>query len=110
MPYNSIKITFPTGRVKTYPYSAFDYYATTNELEHKEESIIITLDSITKSFVYETDELSGEMINKEYISIEFAWKSLSETKYEPSTNSGFLIKFNNSENMMLLNVLLLFQI
>lgn len=64
-------ITFPNGRVNTYPYSAFDYYVATNELEHKEESIIITLDYIAKSFVYETDEMSGEIINKEYISIEF---------------------------------------
>ena len=71
MQYESIKITFPNSRVKTYPYSAFEYYAATNELEHKDESIIIPLDCITKSFVYETDELSGEMTNKEYVSIEF---------------------------------------
>lgn len=71
MHYKSIKITFPNGRVKTYLYSTFDYYAATNELEHKDENIIITLDCTTKSFVYETDELSGEMINKEYISIDF---------------------------------------
>lgn len=70
MQYNSIKITFPNGRVKTYPYSAFDYYAATNELEHKEENIIVSLANTSKSFVYETDELSGEIINKEYISIE----------------------------------------
>lgn len=69
MQYNSIKIIFPNGRVKTYPYSSFDYFATTNELEHNVENIIILLDDISKSFVYETDELSGEMINKEYISI-----------------------------------------
>lgn len=71
MQYNSIKITFPNGRVKTYPYSAFEYYAVTNELEHNEENILIPLDNITKSFIYEMDELSDEMINKEYISIEF---------------------------------------
>lgn len=71
MQYNSIKITFPNGRVKVYPYSAFEYYAAINELEHKEENIIISLAKTSKSFVYETDELSGEMINKEYISIEF---------------------------------------
>lgn len=71
MQYNSIKITFPNGRVKTYPYSAFDYYAATNEIEHKEENIIISPAIISKSFVYEMDELLGEMINKEYISIEF---------------------------------------
>lgn len=71
MQYNSIKIIFPNGRIKSYAYSAFDYFVATNELEHKEESIIIKLDNISKSFIYEVDELSGEMINKEYISIEF---------------------------------------
>ncbi len=71
MQHNSINITFPNGRIKTYPNSSFDHYAATNELEHKVENIIISLDDIAKSFIYETDELSGEMISKEYISIEF---------------------------------------
>lgn len=71
MQYNSIKITFPNGRVKTYPYSSFDYYAATNELEHNVDDIIVTLGDISKSFIYETDEMSGEMISKEYILIEF---------------------------------------
>lgn len=71
MQYNSINITFPNGRVKKYPYSTFDYYATTNELEHKEENIIISLTNTSKSFVYETDEFSNEMINKEYICVDF---------------------------------------
>lgn len=72
MQYNSIKITFPNGRIKTYPYSDFDYYIATNELEHKEENIIISLDNTSKSFVYETDEVSGEMVNKEYVSVVFS--------------------------------------
>lgn len=71
MQYNSIKITFPNGRIKTYPYSAFEYYAGTKELEHTDENIIISLANTTKSFVYETDELSDEMVNKEYISVTF---------------------------------------
>lgn len=71
MQYNSIKIIFPNGRVKTYPYSSFDYYAVTNELEHKMENIIIPLDDSSKSFVYEIDGLLEEIVNKEYISVEF---------------------------------------
>ena len=71
MQYNSIKITFPNGRVKIYPYSSFDYYAAINELEHKEGNILILLDDTLNSFVYETDMLSGEMVNKECVSVEF---------------------------------------
>lgn len=71
MQYNSIMISFPNGIVKTYPYSAFDYYIATNELEHKEENIIISLGNFSKSFVYEIDKLTGEMTYKEYISIEY---------------------------------------
>lgn len=72
MQYNSIKITLPNGRVIHYPYSSFDYYATTNELEHKEENIIISLGNVSKSFVYETEELSNEMVSKECISVVFS--------------------------------------
>lgn len=71
MQYKSIKITFPNGRIKTYPFTAFEHYAPTNELEHKDGNIIISLDNTSKSFVYETDDLSNEMVNKEYISIVF---------------------------------------
>lgn len=71
MHYKSIKITYPNGIVKNYPYSAFDFYAATNELEHKEENIIISLANTSKSFVYETDNLSDEIVNKEFVSIEF---------------------------------------
>ena len=73
MQYNSIKIILPNGRAKTYPYSSFEHYIAINELEHKKENIIISLNDTSKSFIYETDELSGEMINKEYIFIEFVW-------------------------------------
>ena len=71
MQYNSIKITFPNGRVNTLPYSSFDYYVTTNELEHKEKNIIISVGDTSKSFIYETDELSNEMVSKDYVSIDF---------------------------------------
>lgn len=78
MHYNSIKITFPNGRVKAYSISCFDYYAATNELEHKEENIIVSLSNPSKSFIYETDKLSNEMVNKEYISIDFFETKLSK--------------------------------
>lgn len=67
MQNKSIQITFPNGRVKTFPYTSFDYYAATNELEHNEENIIITLNDISHSFVYETDKLSDEITNKDSI-------------------------------------------
>lgn len=70
MLYSFVKISFPNGRVKIYPYSSFVYYAYTNELEHQDENIIISLENNHKSFVYEVDELSGEMVNKEYIDAE----------------------------------------
>lgn len=71
MQCNSIRITLPNGRTKDYPFFSFDYYAATNELEHKEENIIIALDDTAKSFIYETDELSDEIVNREYVSVVF---------------------------------------
>ncbi|MBQ0031144.1 MAG: hypothetical protein KBT32_12040 [Bacteroidales bacterium] len=68
MKFSFIKIQYPNGRVTILPYSSFDLYAT-NELEHKEENIIITLDDITHSFIYETDVISGEIVNKEQIKV-----------------------------------------
>ena len=67
MQFSSIEIKFPNGRVKTFLCSDFDYFVANNELEHKKDNIIITLDDLSYSFVYETDELSGEIINKEKI-------------------------------------------
>ena len=65
-----IKIHYPNGRVKTFPYSSFDLYISTNELEHREDKLIITLDDLSRSFIYETDELSGEIVNKEMVIVE----------------------------------------
>lgn len=70
MQYNFIKITFPNGRVKFYPYSSFDYYTVTNELEHKEENVIITLNDLSHSFVYETDILTDEITNRNFICVQ----------------------------------------
>lgn len=67
MQFTSVIITFPNGRIKHFASSDFDFFSSTNELEHKEENIIITLDDLSHSFVYETDELSGEMVCKKQI-------------------------------------------
>lgn len=69
MQFTFIEIILPNGKVKTFPYNSFNCFASTNELEHNEENIIITLDDLTQSFIYETDELSGEIINKEHIGV-----------------------------------------
>lgn len=72
MTFDTVEIEFENGRRRTFPSSDFDYYAGTNELEHKSENIIISLSSLEKSFVYEMDEVGGEMVNKEYITrVEF---------------------------------------
>lgn len=70
MQYNSIKITFPNGKVKIFPYNSFEYYAATNELEHKDENIIITLNDISYSFEYETDKRFNEITNKDFINVQ----------------------------------------
>ena len=67
MTYKAIEIEYPNGRRRTYSPSDFDYYAATNELEHKSENIIITLSDLCKSFTYEEDEQSGEMTDKELL-------------------------------------------
>ena len=69
MQFTSVIITFPNGRRKHYAFTEFDFFRSANELEHKEENIIITLDNLSHSFVYETDELSGEMVCKEQVSV-----------------------------------------
>ena len=79
MQYETIKITFPNGRIKLYSYSSFDFYASTNELEHKEENIIIMLNNLSLSFVYEIDVLSGEISNKENVSVELLQQALRST-------------------------------
>lgn len=67
MTFTTIEIEYPNGRRRIFDSSDFDYYATTNELEHKNENITITLSSLSKSFIYETDNETGEILNKEYL-------------------------------------------
>lgn len=69
MQFSKVIVTLPNSRIKRFTSSDFDLYASTNELEHKEENIIISLDDLSCSFVYETDELSGEMVHKEQVSV-----------------------------------------
>lgn len=77
--FTLIKITFPNGRNKTFHYSSFEYYSSTKELEHKEENIIIKINDLSHSFVYKTDELSGEIVQKEYIYVELIAKGFEQT-------------------------------
>jgi hypothetical protein len=67
MTFTTIEIELANGRKYTFPSSDFDFFATTNELEHKREKIIVTLSALEKSFVYELDEDTGEIVNKKYL-------------------------------------------
>ncbi len=62
-----IELELSNGRKYTFPYSDFEFFTTRNELEHKEKNIIITLSALENSFVYEKDNNTEEIINKEYI-------------------------------------------
>lgn len=70
MQFSKVIVTLPNGRIKRFSSSDFDFYASTNELEHKEENIIITLDNLSYSFIYECEELTGEMLCKEFLFVE----------------------------------------
>lgn len=61
-----IKLTFPNGRVRNFSIEEFNYYAATNELQHKTENIIISLNKPTSSFLYELDD-AGEIAMKELL-------------------------------------------
>lgn len=61
-----IKLTFPNGRVSNFSIEEFNYYAATNELQHKTENIIISLNKPTSSFLYELDD-AGEIAMKELL-------------------------------------------
>ena len=63
---SKIRITFPNGKIKTFAIREFEYFASVNELEHKEDNIIINLNQIKKSFIYDTND-NGEIINKDFI-------------------------------------------
>ena len=65
--YTTIDIEYPNGKRKKYSHSDFDFYASTNELEHKTENLIITLSDLKKSFTYDIDEYTGEITKKDYI-------------------------------------------
>lgn len=67
MSFKTIEIEFSNGRKRTFPSSNFDFYVSTNELEHKSDNIIITLSDLSHSFTYEQDELNGEITCKEYL-------------------------------------------
>lgn len=71
MHISSIEIQFPNGRIKRFNYSSFEFYSSTNELEHENENIIISLDNLMHSFSYEIDDCSGEIVNKEYLKVNF---------------------------------------
>lgn len=66
MNYKSIIIEFSNGRIQHYSLENFDYFSVPNELEHKEENIIICMDDLPQSFIYETNE-QGEIIHTEKI-------------------------------------------
>ncbi len=70
MKNKTIIIEFENGKSKTYSLSEFDFFAEPNELEHKEQCIIIKMSDLTKSFTYEIDE-NDEIIHKEAIKITF---------------------------------------
>lgn len=63
---SKIRITFPNGKIKTFAICEFESFASVNELEHKEDNIIINLNQIKKSFIYDTND-NGEIINKDFI-------------------------------------------
>ncbi len=67
MNYQTVILELPNGQTRHMPMNEFDFYAYTNELEHKKEDIIINIGDLAHSFLYETDE-RGEIINKETIS------------------------------------------
>lgn len=66
MDYKTVIIELSNGQTRHIPMYEFDYYAHSNELEHKTEHIIICIDNLSRSFLYETDE-RGEIENKELI-------------------------------------------
>lgn len=59
-----IRITFLGGKTTTLSEDEFERIG--NELEHKNENIILNITNPLSSFIYETD-YRGEMLNKEYI-------------------------------------------
>lgn len=63
---SKIRITFPNGKIITFATCEFEYFASVNELEHKEDNIIINLNQIKKSFIYDVND-NGEIINKDFI-------------------------------------------
>lgn len=68
---SKIKITFPNGKTNTFAICEFEYFASVNELEHKEDNIIINLNQIKKSFIYDINDI-GEITNKNFIpSVDF---------------------------------------
>ena len=66
MDYKTVIIELSNGQTRHIPMYEFDYYAHSNELEHKTEHIIICIDNLSRSFLYATDE-RGEIENKELI-------------------------------------------
>lgn len=66
---DTITIEFPNGKKRHLTLGEFNYYAETNELQHKSELIIIRLDDITKSFIFELDD-HDEILFKEYIGVK----------------------------------------
>lgn len=64
--FSRVKLTFPNGRVRNFSIEEFDYYAATNELQHRAENIIISLNNPTSSFLYDLDD-AGEIAMKDFL-------------------------------------------
>lgn len=67
--FSKIIITMSNGKVMEYHLADFERYG--NELEHKEENIIINTEKPKESFIYELSKRK-EIENKDYIvKVEF---------------------------------------
>ena len=65
--FQTVIVELLNGQTRHFPMNEFDYFAFSNELEHKEENIVVSIGNIAKSFIYETDE-RGEIVDCETIS------------------------------------------
>lgn len=70
--YNKVNILLPNNTKYCIELDQFEYYKSVNELEHQTENIIITLNDLNRSFIYETDAETGEITHKEPIIVNFA--------------------------------------
>ena len=66
----TLHIEFQNGKSRDYMLSDFEFFSTTKELEHHTDNIIISLEDIKHSFVYELDD-NNEIFYKEQIKVTF---------------------------------------